>query len=349
MNAHPAPRCPQHPDARAETPCTSCGRPLCAACWRFDVDERPSCAHCVEHLHDRSPAAFPLAFLGGTGTLLAALLLRFRDHPNALHVALGSAAMLLVTTAFLYRRGLQVASWRRIVERPEAEGRPHEDAQGAYRSAAHVRRLVAIVPPVSGELSTLVVLLALALPVAIAPGLLNVPAWLAIDATLLLWWGVFVLVFATLLYRGSRLAEDGPSLDDARPPEGEDFRRPRKKSSLDGCGDGCSGCSLDTGGCSSSEGCGSAGGEGVLGVLVVLIALAALVLLAWLLAEFVLPLLFTAAYYVVSRGLRRVANDTHDCQGDLVRSLGWAIAWATLYTAPLALVVVLVQGILAAR
>ena len=27
----------------------------------------------------------------------------------------------------------------------------------------------------------------------------------------------------------------------------------------------------------------------------------------------------------------------------------WAIAWATLYTAPLALVVVLVQGILAAR
>ena len=69
---------------------------------------------------------------------------------------------------------------------------------------------------------------------------------------------------------------------------------------------------------------------------------------AWLLAAFVLPLLFTAAYYLVSRGLRRVANDTHDCQGDLLRSLGWAVAWATLYTLPLALVVVFAQGIVAA-
>ena len=77
-------------------------------------------------------------------------------------------------------------------------------------------------------------------------------------------------------------------------------------------------------------------------------ALGLLLLLSWLLAEFVLPLLFTAGYYVVSRGLRRVANDTHDCQGDLPRALGWSVAWATLYTLPFALVVFLAQGLIAA-
>ena len=345
MNAHPAPRCPQHPDARAEEPCFSCARPLCAACWRFDVDGKPACAHCVAHLHDRSAAAFPLAFLGGTGTLLAALTLRFRDVPDALSVAAGVGLLLVVTTGFLYRRGLQVASWRKIEQRPAAEGRPHGEALGAYRSAAHTSRLREIVPPVSGELSTLVVLLSLALPVAIAPGLLRVPAWIAVDATLGIWWAVFALVFATLLYRGSRVAEDGPSLADARPTEGDDTRPRRKRSPLlDGCGDLGGGCSGDFGGAAVGEGCGG----GIVGLLGILAALAALVLLAWLLAEFVLPLLFTAAYYLVSRGLRRVANDTHDCQGDLLRSLGWAVAWATLYTLPLALVVVFAQGIVAA-
>src|SRR5690606_10554067 len=154
------------------------------------------------------------------------------------------------------------------------------------------------------------------LPVAIAPGLLRVPAWIAVDATLGIWWAVFALVFATLLYRGSRVAEDGPSLADARPTEGDDTRPRRKRSPLlDGCGDLGGGCSGDFGGAAVGEGCGG----GIVGLLGILAALAALVLLAWLLAEFVLPLLFTAAYYLVSRGLRRVANDTHDCQGDLLR------------------------------
>jgi hypothetical protein len=297
----------------------------------------------VEHLHDRSPAAFPLAFLGGTGTLVAALWLRFRDVPDATPVALGLAVTLLVTAGFLYRRGRQVASGRKIEPRPYTEGRPHEEAMGAYRAAAHTRQLREIVPPVSGELSTLVVLLALALPVAIAPGLLQVPAWLAIDATLAIWWGVFVLVFAVLLYRGSRLAEDGPSLSDDRPATGDGAGSTRSGCDSGAWGDGCSGCSLDGLGAGAGEGCG-----GIVGALALMVALAALVLLSWVLAEFVLPLVFTAAYWVVSRGLRRVANDTHDCQGDLGRSLAWALGWATLYTLPLALVVVFAQGVIAA-
>jgi hypothetical protein len=37
--------------------------------------------------------------------------------------------------------------------------------------------------------------------------------------------------------------------------------------------------------------------------------------------------------------LARVANDFHGCTGNLLRSLRWGAVWATLYTAPLALLV----------
>ena len=62
-------------------------------------------------------------------------------------------------------------------------------------------------PPVSGKLSTLVVLMCLLLPVAVLPGLLNVPPWLAVDAVLGLWWLTLVGAFGVLLYRGARLAD----------------------------------------------------------------------------------------------------------------------------------------------
>lgn len=345
MSANPAPPCPHHPDARAEAACTSCGRPLCAECWAFDVNDAPWCRHCVDHIHDRSPAAFPLAFLGGTATLLGSLYVRFRHLPDASTVALGVGLTLVATAGFLYRRGLQVFANHRIVERPHQAGRPHQEALGAYRSAPRRAALGSIVPPVSGKLSTLVVLLCLLLPLAVVPGLLRVPAWLAVDAVLGLWWLTLVSAFAVLLYRGTRLAEDGPTLGDARPLEAEAQAKAEAQGKPSKSGrwtpDGCDGCGL--------EGLGSLGGEGCGAAFGALLALGLLLLLSWLLAEFVLPLLFTAAYYVVSRGLRRVANDTHDCQGDLPRALGWSVTWATLYTLPFALVVFLAQGLVAAR
>lgn len=349
MSPRPAPPCPHHPDAVAEVACNSCNRPLCAECWAFDVDDAPWCRHCVEHIHDRSPMAFPLAFLGGTSTLLAALFLRFRHEEGAGWVALAVLVTLVATSGFLYRRSSQVYGAHKMVERSPAVGRQHHEAMGAYRSAPRRARIGTIVPPVSGKLSTLVVLMCLLLPVAVLPGLLNVPPWLAVDAVLGLWWLTLVGAFGVLLYRGARLADDGPQLSDARPMEGDERPKPAKtekknSSPLDSCGGdpGCSGCSLDGLGSLGGEGCGGLGAA--LGALV---AIAALILLAWLLAEFVLPLLFTAAYYVLSRGLRRVTNDTHECQGDAPRALGWALAWASLYTLPFALVVFLAQGLVA--
>ena len=210
MSTRPAPPCPHHPDAMAEVACNSCNRPLCAECWAFDVNDAPWCRHCVEHIHDRSPMAFPLAFLGGTGTLLTALFLRFRHLPDAPHVALGAGLTLLATAGFLYRRNSQVYSSHVMVERSHTFGRPHHEALGAYRSAPRRARVGTIVPPVSGKLSTLVVLMCLLLPAAMLPALLSVPAWIAVDGVLVLWWLTLVSAFAMLLYRGTRLLGGTP-------------------------------------------------------------------------------------------------------------------------------------------
>ena len=43
-----------------------------------------------------------------------------------------------------------------------------------------------------------------------------------------------------------------------------------------------------------------------------------------------------ALYFVVRGMLARVINDRHRCRGRLVRSLGWSLLWATVYSAPLA-------------
>ncbi|HMR11238.1 MAG TPA: hypothetical protein PKA88_35905 [Polyangiaceae bacterium] len=75
-------------------------------------------------------------------------------------------------------------------------------------------------------------------------------------------------------------------------------------------------------------------------------AIAAAALAAtFLLIELVLPALFAVAYLAVRGGIARVANDDHDCAGDLGRSAAWGTLWATLYALPLAGAVWAVHGI----
>jgi len=69
----------------------------------------------------------------------------------------------------------------------------------------------------------------------------------------------------------------------------------------------------------------------------------ALPVAAWLVVELLVPGIFFLAYLLVRGALARVANDRHDCEGNLVRSVGWGVGWATAYVAPLALVVWLVH------
>jgi len=46
---------------------------------------------------------------------------------------------------------------------------------------------------------------------------------------------------------------------------------------------------------------------------------------------------FFVMYGLFMRAIGRVANDRHDCQGELARAIGWGALWATVYMVPLAL------------
>jgi hypothetical protein len=57
------------------------------------------------------------------------------------------------------------------------------------------------------------------------------------------------------------------------------------------------------------------------------------------LVELVVPALFFSTYVLVRGALARVANDDHGCEGSLARAAGWGALWATVYIAPLGLLV----------
>jgi hypothetical protein len=79
-------------------------------------------------------------------------------------------------------------------------------------------------------------------------------------------------------------------------------------------------------------------------VLVVLLGLGA----AWLMAAS-LPSQRCSrrCNWLLVRGLTRVGRDRHGCEGHIGKSLGWDVLWASLYTAPLAVIVWLARGLLA--
>ncbi len=77
--------------------------------------------------------------------------------------------------------------------------------------------------------------------------------------------------------------------------------------------------------------------------LLLLIAIVAAIGLGWVIVELLAPMLVLVACMLVLAALRRVANDRHDCQGNLPRALLWGALWATLYTLPLGAVVLIVH------
>lgn len=81
--------------------------------------------------------------------------------------------------------------------------------------------------------------------------------------------------------------------------------------------------------------------EGLAVVVVVLVALAA----AWLVVELMIPALFFAVYYLLTRSIGAAVVSNRDCKGNLPRSLGWGAWIATRSVVPLALVVFVVHAI----
>src|SRR5262249_23060679 len=79
--------------------------------------------------------------------------------------------------------------------------------------------------------------------------------------------------------------------------------------------------------------------EGCAIALLIVVGLILLVGGLWLIIEIAIPLVWFLLYLMVRGMLAMVINDRHRCRGRLGRSVGWALVWASAYTAPLALAV----------
>jgi hypothetical protein len=153
---------------------------------------------------------------------------------------------------------------------------------------------------------------------------LTLPRWIDAEIVLALWWLIWVAGFAYLLHGGQHLTDDHA------------MGEPRNWLAGFGLG-GAGRAARDDWpwwwwlAPADFEGCAV-----VLGViLAVVVAFFGL----WLLVEIVIPAVAFLAYFLIRGLLARVANDRHGCEGSLPRALAWGAVWATVYTAPLALLV----------
>lgn len=336
------PYCTNHGADLAVTSCVLCRRPLCDACFEHSVDGRPACRLCAYEVATRGARGRSLAvsFVGlGAGALFFAWR---KGMIEALVPLVASSALVLVIGVAVFaatkKPGGSVEQRDREAELdPAATFQP--TAASPFRQ--HVRNVSArVAPRVSGAATAGAVAAAFVACAVLFPVALKLPRWVEAEVTLGGWWAVLTGVLAALLHRGyrlrddmvfvapwDRLGKDGPSEKRAGPSPGT--------SVLRGCGDFAS----------CGDGCSGIDGEAAV-VLVVGAALIAVLLgAAWIVAEIALPIVLYVGYAVVSRALMRVAHDRHGCEGDLAKSVGWGALWATIYLAPLALLVVILHRV----
>jgi hypothetical protein len=173
----------------------------------------------------------------------------------------------------------------------------------------------------------LVLLTCFAVATALVPSALELPRFVETEAVLLAWCVSLWTTLSVTLYRGARLGDDH-----ALRVRVADFGRKRRGSVEGELAAHVAGEAL---GCLAVE----ASAVAVAVAVFVIFAISA----SWLLVEFLFPALFFVAYTLLRAALTRVTNDTHGCEHSLPRALGWGLLWSAIYTAPLALVVGLIE------
>lgn len=199
-----------------------------------------------------------------------------------------------------------------------------------------VARALAI-PAVSGKVSVLWLVVCFVLSAVLAPMVLRLPRWIEFEIVVGLWWGVWLITLTWLLFQGWHVSDDHAwtprrsffSSGQKQKKEGERSNA-SSESSRSSWMDIFDAWDFDFG-----EGCGS--------VLAAIAAILFLFLAAWFLIEFGLPGLAFVLYFCVRGMLARVVNSGGFCRGNLPLALMIAGAWATLYTAPVALAVWLIH------
>lgn len=211
---------------------------------------------------------------------------------------------------------------------------PAPDEQTAIRRVIQKMQL----PMVSGATSAIVLfvcLLAACSLVFVVGMTMHLAPWIRVELMMVAWWLIWTISLATVLYRGLRVSDDHV-LGAPRSwwgGRGKDQKAGRGSSWLSGSWD------LPLGG--ADEGC-----AWVVGIV---LAIAAALVLAWLLIEVVVPVLAFIFYAMIRGMLARIANNDHGCAGHPGLAVFWAAVWATVYSAPLALLVFVIHLIVAQR
>ncbi len=308
---------------------------MCESCYRNVVDGRPWCAGCVSLLAQPT-SPFPyVAFAGLMSALFVYLTLRFT--PN-LSLSLGGAIALLPVLTFcftarrLFKKRERFRTSRVVHER---QGAPMQQPIAGSPYRRNLPRAVrALELPISGASSALLMFTALALSASLIPLVFRLPAWIEAELVVGAWWAIWSLTLSTLLFRGFRLARDLQLYGEDKKDE---VARVGKESAT-----------LKKEGASASDWLNLADvgtdAEGCLIAIGVIIVLGVLLSTGWIIAEIIIPLVVLFVFAMIVAALRRVARDRHDCQGNLGKSVLWGVFWATVYTAPIAGIVLAGQA-----
>lgn len=265
-----------------------------------------------------------LCFAGGGGLWLA----RRYDLREEHSLLLGFGALGAVIVAGALLRTSRDA--KRAVIRSRD---PEDDAviEGALEGSAHPYRaqarrvLLAVSPRVSGKVTAVVVGLSFASAAVLVPAALRLPRWIEAEIVVALWWLVLATTLFVTLYRGLRLRDDFVYFAPWDRTPGASV-----PAAVNGKG--------ASNGWSAADGCtGDIDGEGCVGGLVVLVALSVALGAAWVFVELAMPLAFALMYSLLMRAIRRAASDRRGCAGEVLRSLGWAAFWASVYVVPIAM------------
>jgi hypothetical protein len=174
-------------------------------------------------------------------------------------------------------------------------------------------------PRLSGKASAAWLVVCFVVTAIFIPMAFRLPRWIDFEIVLVAWWLIWLALLTWLLYTGQRVADDHTMHEPrnwfASKPKKDGQNTGSERSWWDGFFSGC--YWLD--------------GDAVLIVLGLILLLG----LIWFLFEIAIPVLLFLLYFVAREMLAKVVNDRHHCHENLGRALGWAMVWATIYTAPL--------------
>lgn len=139
------------------------------------------------------------------------------------------------------------------------------------------------------------------------PLALKKPLWVELEIVVGVWWFVWGLTLTRFLYMGHRVSDD---------------YSPSKESTSD-----------------PFDGSGVVEGDDLLGCFASIVFSVAAMCLAWVLIEFVLPVVFVLLYILIRGMLVHAVHGRRGCEGSVPTAAFWGFLWATVYTAPLALTI----------